>query len=466
MIRTRPAPLPPPPPAARAPAPDASRGGKTPPALMARVCCPENLRAAWERVCASPGANTPGVDQQRWRDVARRLNPWLLALQRDLERGSYTPRPPRYVDVPKDTPLPDHAGPRRFRRLGILTVRDRVVHVAVKQVLEPLWEPRFHPHSFGFRPGRSITRGLGHAIRLLHGPFGQSLPSTVAVRLDIADCFETIDHESLLHRAGEHTSDEQLLRLLANLLNAGAARGRAGWWRRLLHRERPRGLVQGSALSPLLCNIYLDSLDQHLGEVSRRLQGTAIALRYADDLLILAQGRDQAAAMQAATTGTLRTLRQRLQTRKSLTVPVLEGFPWLGVRVEPRQTQARWTGMVHFGYAVPDPKVKEMLQQIRRAGDAEQRRSPEPDECIRVLNALLAGWHQAYCGADNAAEVFRTLDDLALSVVGQLLPPAARGRCRRSLPRGFWTWQVNATSLHLLSARPPHRPPSLEEDSL
>jgi retron-type reverse transcriptase len=161
--------------------------------LMPWLLDGRNLRSAWERVSSADGAQTPGVDGVTCGAIFHRWEAWLGALGEDLRRGRYQPKPPRWVMVPKAS------RPGAYRRLGVLTVRDRVVHAALKQVLEPVLEPVFRAGSFGFRPGRSVCGALGEAVRLLSpSPAGGALPFGFAVHLDVADCFDTIDHEMLL----------------------------------------------------------------------------------------------------------------------------------------------------------------------------------------------------------------------------------------------------------------------------
>ncbi|HPM82089.1 MAG TPA: hypothetical protein PLF81_15385, partial [Candidatus Anammoximicrobium sp.] len=128
-----------------------------------------NLQGAWQRVADADGARTPGGDGLTVRDVAPRRERWLGQLSGKLYRGEYRPSPPRWVDVPK-------GDGRGVRRLGILTVEDRVVHAAWKQVLEPALEPAFSPNSFGFRPGRSVPGALEAAVRMLSASVGAELP--------------------------------------------------------------------------------------------------------------------------------------------------------------------------------------------------------------------------------------------------------------------------------------------------
>ncbi len=192
-----------------------------------------NLEAAWERMRTARGACTPGPDGLAANDIQRRLAAWLDQLAAELRGNSYAPTPPRWVDVPK-TSL--SAG---TRRLGILTIRDRVVHSVLKQILEPVLEPSFAATSFGFRPGRSVPAALTQASRLLAGP-GDSLPFRWAMHLDVANCFDSIDHAVLFATLGHYIADGQVGGLVRKILAVGGHT--SGWfcW------KRPCGIVQGT----------------------------------------------------------------------------------------------------------------------------------------------------------------------------------------------------------------------------
>jgi RNA-directed DNA polymerase len=417
-----------------------------------------NLDAALGRVRSADGADTPGPDGMTAAELDGRSRPWLDRLREELQRGAYAPMAPRWVDVPKTS----GSG---VRRLGILNIRDRVVHAAVKQVIEPLLEPIFLPHSYGFRPGRSVAGALDGATQTLASLARDALPHVCAVQLDVANCFDTIDHTILLNQLAEQVSDSALLELIGRLLQV-AGTTKAGWW----WRRRTLGLVQGGALSPLLCNLYLHPLDVALAELRRQSQHAVTLLRYADDLLLLA--RDVRLARQAVSTvrGTLGQLGQQLCERKSRVVTARDGVDWLGVRIQPRPVS--WTGRVEFGYVVPDDRVRRVLDRITEMTTAP---SPRIDAAafdlgrwLVSINDQLREWRQAYVFADNGPIVFRAIDEHTRERVAELLHSvtglrrsALYARYWVRLPRGFATWEVNGTRLVVLSSLAPERPRGL-----
>jgi group II intron reverse transcriptase/maturase len=425
------------------------------PDLMTWVLDPRNLAGAWDRVQSNDGSKTPGLDGATAAGIRPRVQSWLGQLSTDLTRGAYRPTPPRWIDVPKDP------GGSKMRRLGILTIRDRVVHAAVKQVLEPILEPVFSPDSFGFRPGRSVPGALDQVTGQLAADGPESLPFHYAWRTDVRNCFDTIDHPVLADRLSKCTSDEKALELIGRLAQAGGVCRGWLWFRRWA------GLVQGSALSPLLCNYYLDPLDQALAELGRRTGGGVRAFRYADDLLVVARNRLVAARAQACARQALRGLRQELSESKSLLGRVVQGVDWLGVRIEPQPN--RWTGRLEFVYVVPDAKVFKMLERIDEMTVPPSARLDagvfDLGRWLASLNEQLRDWWQAYMYADNAESVFRTLDERTHDRVGELLHHVTgkrRGVLLREhsarLPRGFTSWEAGGVQLTVLSSLAPRRP--------
>jgi len=225
--------------------------------LMPRLLERCNLEAAWERVSGAEGADTPGPDGMTCGDIRPRAASWLASLADDLFQGRYEPRPPRWVEIPKP------GKPGQVRRLGILSIRDRVVQAGLKQLLEPILEPLFLSTSFGFRPGHGVAGALAEGLRLLRGSPAEPAPFGVGAHLDVADCFDTVDHVQLLAELGREVGDADLLGLVRRILLAGGRRSGQLWW------QRTCGLVQGSTLSPLLCNLALHPLDLELRELGR-----------------------------------------------------------------------------------------------------------------------------------------------------------------------------------------------------
>lgn len=222
--------------------------------LMARVLERSNLTAALERVESNRGS--AGVDGM----TTSELRPWLKEhwprIRAALEAESYEPAPVRWHAIPKE------GGGER--ELGIPTVLDRLVQQAILQVLQPLLDPSFSEHSYGFRPGRSAHDAVGAAQGYIQD--GRS----IVVDVDLERFFDRVNHDVLMDRLWKRIGDKRVLRLIRRYLNAGILKHG-------VMLERETGTPQGGPLSPLLANVLLDEVDK---ELERR--GHAFA-RYADD---------------------------------------------------------------------------------------------------------------------------------------------------------------------------------------
>lgn len=425
--------------------------------LMTWVLDRRNLDGAWDRIRSSEGANTPGTDGVTLSQIGNRSTEWLGRLADDLYHKNYRPQEPRWIDIPKPNK------PGQTRRLGILTLRDRVVHAALKQVLEPLLEPLFFDTSYGFRPGRSVVSALFSALRYLSSTPAAPGRFQAMAQLDVADCFDTIDHRLLLEELARHVGDPELLSLVEQILQAGGQHCGRLWWKRRC------GVVQGSSLSPLLCNLALHPLDQALHDFGQASQDGLRMLRYADDLLILARDVRLAERGIALTHQVLGRLQQRLRSG-AIAVSASQGVKWLGVRLQPRAQQ--WLGYTTFGYIIPDAKVMQMLERLTEMTTPPSEKIDGSafnlSRWIVSINDQLRDWRQAYVYADNAPEVFRALDDHTRERLGSLIQSVTglrwsqiHDQYRAKLPRGFWTWEYQGARLTVLSSLAPQAPARL-----
>lgn len=223
--------------------------------LFEALCTIERLNAGFRRVKKNKGS--PGIDGITIKDFESCLTEELSQLKEELESWTYKPSPVRRVEIPK----PSGKG---IRLLGVPTVRDRVVHATLKELLEPIFDAQFSAHSYGFRPERNQRQAVEAAREIVAGgkPF--------VVDIDLSTFFDRIHHDRLINRLGYHVPDKRILRLIGLLLRSGImANG--------ITSPSMEGAVQGSPLSPLLSNIVLDELDK---ELERR--GLEIC-RFADD---------------------------------------------------------------------------------------------------------------------------------------------------------------------------------------
>lgn len=234
--------------------------------LLERICSRENMRAACDRVVRNGGAG--GVDGMGVAELPAWLDANHDALAGRILSGRYRPKPVRRVEIPKR-----ERG--KVRLLGIPTAVDRMVQQAVAQQLTPIFEPRFHPDSYGFRPGRSAHDAL-LAVRR-HADGG----NVWVASMDLERFFDTVNQSKLVQLLSDALADRRVVSLVHRFLMAGVATDG-------IVEETPEGTPQGGPLSPLLANILLNELDW---ELERR--GHAF-VRYADDFIVMKRSRKAA----------------------------------------------------------------------------------------------------------------------------------------------------------------------------
>jgi len=228
---------------------------------MEQVCDPQNLVRAYRRVRANKGK--PGVDGMTVHELADWLRNNHEALTASLLEGTYWPLPVRGAQFRK----PDGGQ----RQLGIPVVVDRLVQQAMRQVLNPIWDPTFSNSSYGFRPGRDAHMALEQARKYV-AQEGREM----VVDLDLEKFFDRVNHDILMSRVARRIGDKRLLRIIRRYLQADMMQDG-------VCVTRDEGTPQGGPLSPLLANLLLDDLDQELERRGHRF------CRYADDCNIYVQ---------------------------------------------------------------------------------------------------------------------------------------------------------------------------------
>jgi group II intron reverse transcriptase/maturase len=218
----------------------------------------------------------PGIDGVTIEEYEERLDENLANLVRRLKQKAYRPQPVRRVYIPKDH--------NQSRPLGIPTVEDKIVQMAIKKILEAIWEGDFLDGSYGFRPRRSAHQAVERLDRIL-----MTEPIQAVVDMDIEKFFDTVDQTWLLECLKQRIADPNLLRLIVRFFKAGVMED--GEW-----QETERGTPQGAILSPLLANIYLHYILDLWFEkqVKKELKGQAHLIRYADDFVVCFEREEEA----------------------------------------------------------------------------------------------------------------------------------------------------------------------------
>ncbi len=344
------------------------------------VVSPSNLVRAWDHVRRR--ASAPGVDRETVEAFEIHAVPRLEKLAAALASGVYRPRAARRLQIASD---PD-------RPLTIPAVRDRIVQRAVALGLGPFYERRFSAAAMGYRPGRGVEAAIAVAARALAD--GRRW----FVRTDIAKFFDRIDRDRLLAMMREDGLDERTLALVRHLLGAGVERG-AVWI------DSGVGVGQGSALSPLLSNVYLRPVDRAMEEAGFRF------LRYADDVLVLAESEAETQDALARLQDALVPLGLRLGPRKTRRGHVGEGFQFLGMRFDSSGPSVERGALEHLEAQVAalggtPSRVVELMQEWARWYPLP---SPDTVETLGVLAAFvlvaksdLASWAERRLAFEGA----------------------------------------------------------------
>ncbi|MDO9124972.1 MAG: group II intron reverse transcriptase/maturase [Deltaproteobacteria bacterium] len=331
------------------------------------------LSHAYRLVKANKGASgVDGLTFERIEEREKGAEGYLGQIAEELERKVYRPMPVRRVNIPK----PDG----RQRPLGIPTIKDRVVQMAVKIVIEPIFEADFEGNSYGFRPKRNAHQAMDDIS--LHLRMGK----TQVIDADISKYFDTIPHNKLLTLVAKRIVDKNILRLIKLWLKAPVVEEGEDGKKRT--EGNPKGTPQGGVISPLLANIYLHVLDRiwKVRKVEERFKARLI--RYADDFVVLCQGQTERVLKGIKTV--LRGLELSLNEEKTRIVDARkERFNFLGYRIEVVRNPK--TGKT-FPLIKPS---KEALAEIKaeiKALTCRKTLCLPKEVVIKKLNETVRGW--------------------------------------------------------------------------
>ncbi|AVH55133.1 MULTISPECIES: group II intron reverse transcriptase/maturase [Streptomyces] len=354
--------------------------------LFNLVADPAFLLVAWDRVRGNKGARTAGVDGRTARSVeaGQGVEDFLDGLRSQVKDRSFQPLPVRERMIPKTG--------GRLRRLGIATVTDRVVQASLKLVLEPIFEAESLPCSYGFRPNRRAHDAVAEVRHMASRSYEW------IVEGDIKACFDEISHPALMDRVRRRVGDKRVLALVKAFLKAGIL----GEDRVL--RETRAGTPQGSILSPLMSNVALSVLDEHIAQApggpgvsaseraKRRRKGLPNyrLIRYADDWCLVVSGtKADAEALREEIAGVLSPMGLRLSPEKTLITHIDGGLDFLGWRIQ--RHRKRGTSK-QYVYTYPARKAVQAVTGKVRTLCRQMDTSQPLDALLRQLNPALKGW--------------------------------------------------------------------------
>jgi RNA-directed DNA polymerase len=348
------------------------------------------------------GRNTPGVDtlvvktpkaRSELVDQMRSYQPWKAS-------------PARRVYIPK-------ANGKKMRPLGIPTVTDRVMQAIVKNALEPYWEARFEPASYGFRPGRSCHDAIAKIFNIAR----PNKRKKWVLDADIEGAFDSISHERVLEAIGPFPARELIRRWL-----------KAGYMEMGTLHQSETGVPQGGVISPLLMNIALDGMEEALGVRHDRrgqIKGSRALVRYADDWVVFCESKEDAQAARLQAKEWLRKRGLCLSEEKTRVVHLTEGFDFLGFNI--RHYQAPKTA--RSGYKLLIKPSKESVSNFKERVRLEwmNLKGHNVMAILKRLNPIVRGWAN-YFRIGVSKHTFETLDHWMLGRCAprQIQPPPQR----------------------------------------
>ncbi|MDM0054027.1 group II intron reverse transcriptase/maturase [Variovorax sp. J22R115] len=339
--------------------------------LLGQALARENMARAWKRVRANKGS--AGVDGRTVQETGDHLKTAWPDIRRRLLDGSYRPEPVRRVGIPKPG--------GGVRELGIPTVVDRLIQQALLQVLQPLIDPTFSEHSYGFRPGRSAHGAVLEAQQYVQAGYG------VVVDVDLEKFFDRVNHDILMDRLAKRIADKRVLRLIRRYLQAGIlVHG--------VHSERFEGTPQGGPLSPLLANVLLDEVDRELKRRGHKF------VRYADDCNVYVRSQRAGERVLQSLRGCYAKLALKVNESKTA-VGEVWGRKFLGYCLYV-------TSKGEVKRAVADQAMHKLRERIRQLTRRLKGRSLE--QIASELQGYVPGW-KSYFRLAQTPKVMRELDE-------------------------------------------------------
>ena len=355
-------------------------------ALYDRIYRLDVLGEAWRRVRSSHGVG--GIDGETMEAIeARGVEPFLLEIHNQLREGCYHPVAVKRVYIPKPN--------GKKRPLGIPTIRDRVVQMAAKIVIEPIFEADFLGCSYGFRPKRNANEALERIREAANRGYNWVLD------MDIRGYFDNLQHSKMIELVSQRISDRRVVKLIRKWLESGVmVEGK--------YEETVAGTPQGGVISPLLSNIYLHYLDEMW---ERKYSTLGILTRYADDFIIQSKSWGQMKESKERVKEILFGLNLELEPDKSREANLgmgKEGFEFLGHYLR-KCHSIKYPGRYFLNRWPSQASMVKIREKIRRIINFRRVIIRKVQELIPEINRLLRGWSE-YFKTGNAARKFAQIE--------------------------------------------------------
>ena len=331
--------------------------------LFEKLCDVETLYESWQAIREKKSAG--GIDGITISKFEEHIHEQLTSLSSELKKGTWSPQPYLRIEIPKKK--------TEVRQLGLLSIKDKIVQHAIKTLTKPIFENCFVENSYAYRPNKGHTK----AIRRTQEECKRK-SNIYAIRLDIDNYFDNINHHLLGARLHTLIHDEEIVRLIMLSMQMGIVNKQLKW------SDTTEGLPQGAILSPLLANYYLTPLDKFVLTLSRSY------IRYADDLCIMCDSRETAQTIVTKISDYLSThFSLRLNTPEI--TEITKGFEFLGITI------------TKSGLTISERKIEELHERIQSIKIVDKKFSPD---AIRSWNGI-----RSYYGKLLPQETLQKLDE-------------------------------------------------------